>query len=488
VTEPTPPEARGAEPTAAEPTAAEPTAAEPTAAEPTAAEPTAAEPTAAEPTAAEPTAAEPPASPTLWRHTDFLKLWSAETVSQFGTQVSALAIPFVAILVLEANAFEIGLLGAIEFLPFILFTLPAGVWVDRLRRRPILIAGDIGRAAVLATIPLAYVFDVLTIYQLYLVGFIAGILTVFFDVAYQSYLPSLVDRSQIVEGNSKLQISVSAATIAGPGIAGALVGALTAPIAILVDAASFVGSALFIFGIRRHEPAPDRHVGADGQPREGMRREIASGLRYVLGHRYLRAIAATTGLSNLFGTIAFSIYLLYAVRDLGLSPAVMGLVFGLGNIGALVGALVASKTAVRFGVGRTIVGSIFLYGPSLLLIAIAPPSAPVPFLIAAGILAGFSGMVYNINQVSLRQAITPEAMQGRMNATMRFVVWGTIPIGGIVGGALGTAIGLRETIWIGAIGSLIAFLPVFLSPIRALRKIPEYGAAESDSTVPAPAS
>jgi MFS family permease len=438
-----------------------------------------------EPTAA---VAEPPAIPSLWRHPDFLKLWSAETVSQLGTQVSVLAIPLVAILVLEANAFEIGLLGAIEFLPFILFTLPAGVWVDRLRRRPILIVGDIGRAAVLATIPLAYAFDVLTIYQLYLVGFIAGIFTVFFDVAYQSYLPSLVDRSQIVEGNSKLQISVSAATIAGPGIAGVLVAAVTAPIAILADALSFLGSALFIFGIRRHEPAPDRHVAADGEPREGMRREIASGLRYVLGHRYLRAIAATTAISNLFGTMALSIYLLYAVRELNLSPQVIGIVFGLGNIGALVGALVASRTAGWFGVGRTIVGSIFLFGPSLLLIALAPPSSAVPFLVAAGVLGGFAGMVYNISQVSLRQAITPEPMQGRMNATMRFIVWGTIPIGQVVGGTLGTAIGLHETIWIGAIGSLIAFLPVFLSPVRALRTIPEYGAGDGEPLVAALAS
>jgi MFS family permease len=269
---------------------------------------------------------------------------------------------------------------------------------------------------------------------------------------------------------------VSAATIAGPGIAGVLVAAVTAPIAILADALSFLGSALFLFRIRRHEPAPDRRVAADGGPREGMRREIESGLRYVLGHRYLRAIAATTAISNLFGTMALSIYLLYAVRELDLPPEVIGVVFGLGNIGALIGALVGSRTAGRFGVGRTIVGSIFLFGPSLLLIAIAPPSSAVPYLVAAGFLGGFAGMVYNISQVSLRQAITPEPMQGRMNATMRFIVWGTIPIGQVIGGTLGTAIGLHETIWIGAIGSLIAFLPVFLSPVRALRTIPEYGA------------
>jgi len=416
-------------------------------------------------------------SPSLWRQRDFLKLWSAETVSQFGSQVSMLVIPLVAILVLDAGAFQVGLLATIEFLPFILFTLPAGVWVDRLRRRPILIAGDLGRAVVLATIPLAYAFDVLTIPQLYVVGFTAGTFTVFFDVAYQSYLPSLVERDQIVEGNSKLQVSVSAATIAGPGIAGVIVSLVSAPFAILVDALSFVGSALFIFAIRRHEQEPNHAAAATGAPREGMRREIAVGLRFVVGHPYLRSIAACTGLANLFMNIAFAIYLLYAIRVLGLSAGVIGIVFGIGNVGALLGALGASWAAIRFGVGRAIVWSAFLGGPALLLLAIAPTDAPVPFLVASGILVGISAMVYNINQVSLRQAITPEAMQGRMNATMRFIVWGTIPIGNLAGGTLGATIGLRETIWVGAIGSCLSFLPVALSPLRRLQTIPAYGSA-----------
>ncbi len=414
----------------------------------------------------------------LWRHPDFLKLWSAETVSQFGSQVSALVIPLVAILVLDAGAFQVGLLATIEFLPFIFFALPAGVWVDRLRRRPILIAGDIGRAVVLATIPLAYALDVLTMPQLYVVGFLTGTFTVFFDVAYQSYLPSLVDRNQIVDGNSKLQISVSAATIAGPGIAGVIVSVVSAPFAVLADALSFVGSALFIFAIRRDEQDPNHEADTTGAPREGMRREIAAGLRFVVGHPYLRSIAACTGLANLFMNIAFAIYLLYAIRVLGLSPGVIGVVFGIGNVGALLGALTASWAAVRFGVGRAIVGAAFLGGPALLLVAVAPTSAPVPFLVASGILAGISMMVYNINQVSLRQAITPEAMQGRMNATMRFIVWGTIPIGNLAGGTLGATIGLRETIWVGAIGSCLSFLPVFFSPVRRLLTIPAYGSPD----------
>jgi len=400
-----------------------------------------------------------------------MKLWSAETVSQFGTQVSLLAIPLVAITILQATPFEVGLLGTIEFLPFVLFALPAGAWVDRLRRRPILITGDIGRAIGLASIPIAYELGSLTIWQLYVVAFVNGVLTVFFDVAYQSYLPSLVERDQIVDGNSKLEISRSAAQIAGPGVAGVIIGAVTAPLAILADAASFVGSALFVFGIRRHEPAPDRHLDEHGQPRGSMRSEIATGLRYVVGHPFLRSIAASTGWFNLFSNIGFAIYLLYVVRVLGLTPAVIGLVIALGNVGTLVGAFAARPIADRLGLGRTIIGSMAVSSLSLFCVAIAPASAPVPLLVASGAFASL-GIVYNINQVSFRQAITPPRMQGRMNATMRFIVWGTIPLGSILGGILGGAIGLHETIWIGAIGELFAFLPLLVGPLRSLRAMP----------------
>lgn len=408
----------------------------------------------------------------LLRNRDFLKLWTGETISQFGTQVSLLAIPLVALSILKITPFEFGLLGTVEFLPFVLFALPAGAWVDRLRRRPVLIAGDVGRAISLASIPVAYQLGALSIWQLYVVGFVNGVLTVFFDVAYQSYLPSLVERDQIVEGNSKLEISRSAAQIGGPGAAGVLIGIVAAPMAIVADAASFIASALFVLGIRRREPAPDPHVDEHGQPRAGLRREVADGLRYVLGNRYLRSIAASTGWSNLFGTMAFVAYLPYMVRVLGLEAGVIGLVFGLGNVGTLAGAIFANRIGGRFGVGRTIIGSMFLSGPGMLLLAIAPRDAPVPYLVAAGLLFGISAVVYNINQVSFRQAITPERMQGRMNATMRFLVWGTIPVGNIVGGALATAIGVHETIWIGAVGSSAAFLPLLVGPLKHLREMP----------------
>jgi MFS family permease len=411
------------------------------------------------------------ASRSLFRHRDFVKLWSAETISQFGTQVTLLALPLIAATTLKVSPFEFGLLATIEFLPFILLSLPAGVWVDRLRRRPILIAGDLIRGAALVTIPIAFSLDALTIWQLYLVAFVNGCATVFFDVAYQSYLPSLVDRDRIIDGNAKLETTRSAAQISGPGIAGFLIGAVTAPIAILVDSVSFLLSAGFMVAIRRHEEQPEVVVDEHGKG-PSMRSEIAAGLRYVGGHRFLRSIAATTGLSNLFSQISFSILVLYLVRELTFTPELIGLAFSIGSIGFLLGALAAVRVGRRFGVGPTIVGSMFITGPAGLLVAIAPRETAFGFVAASVFIGGLGGAIYNINQVSLRQAITPERMQGRMNATMRFVVWGTIPVGATLGGFLGGVIGLHETIWIGAIGGLFVFLPVLLSPVRSIGAMP----------------
>jgi MFS family permease len=405
----------------------------------------------------------------LWLHRDFRSLWAAETISVFGTQISQLALPLVAVITLEASAFEVALLGVVEFAPFILISLPAGVWVDRLRRKPILVTADLGRAALLASIPVAYWLDALTIWQLYGVGFVVGVLTVFFDVAYQSYLPSLVSRQQLVEGNSKLEISRSAAQLAGPGFAGLLVEAVKAPGAVLVDAVSFALSALYLFRIKAEERAPTR---AERDAGPGMKQEVKEGLRWVFGNRYLRWIAASTATFNFFANILFAVYLVFAVRVLGLRPGVIGLVFAVSSIGYLVGALLANRLSRRFGVGPTIIlgaaGSI-----SLLLLAAAPTSNPIPFLIAAQAISSMGIPIYNITQVSFRQAITPERLQGRMNSVMRFIVWGVMPLGSLVGGALATWFGLRTAIWVGAIGMTLAVLPVLLSPVRTLREMPE---------------
>jgi len=418
---------------------------------------------------------EPAPRQSLFHHPNFLKLWVGDTISQVGTQVSQLAIPLIAILVLQASAFEVALLGTVQFLPFLLFTLPAGAWVDRLQRRPILIIGDLGRAIALASIPIAFALGSLTILQLYVVGFAMGILTVFFDVSYQSYLPSLVDRDQLVEGNAKLQASQSGAQTIGPTLGGYLIGVLTAPFAVVVDAVSYLASALFVFTIRGSEPPIPPADGPRGSRAERLRgfgREIREGIAYVVGHPYLRMIAASTSSSNLFSNVMFGIYFVYVVRVLGLDAVRIGLIGSLGSLGAVAGALTANRIAARIGVGRATVGSIALGGPAGLLVAIAPQGAAEPFLVAALALFGFSGLVYNINQVSFRQAITPERMQGRMNATMRFLVWGTIPIGSLIGGVLATVFGLATTIWISAILGFLPFLFIFFSPMRSLRTMP----------------
>lgn len=409
----------------------------------------------------------------LWRHPDFLKLWAGETISQFGSTIDDIAFPLVAILVLDASAFEVAALGTVLFLPFILFTLPAGVWVDRLPRRPVLIVGDFGRAALYATIPIAYVADVLTLWQLYAVGFLVGVFQVFFDVAYQSYLPSLVGRDQIIEGNSKFEISRSAAQISGPGIGGILVQIFTAPYAVLLDALSFLASGLFILGIRKKEARPERASRADGS-KATFREEVEEGLAFVFGNPNLRAQAGCTATSNFFFSLGFAVYLVFLVRDLGLSPGLIGVVLSIGASGSLVAAFTAMRLSRRFGIGPTTIAVVALQGPVMLLVAFAPSgNAAIPFLVAAQVVLGFTLVVYNVIQVSYRQAICPARLQGRMNSAMRFIVWGTIPLGTLAGGALATWIGLRETIAIGAVGGGLSFLWILLSPQRHLREMPE---------------
>lgn len=409
----------------------------------------------------------------LLRQVDFRRLWVGETISQFGSQVSLLAIPYIATVLLQATPFEVALLGAVQFLPFLLFTLPAGAWVDRMRRRPILISGDVVRVVALGTIPAAWGMRVLTIWQLYVVSFVAGIATVFFDVAYQSYLPSLVGREALVEGNAKLSASEASAQVVGPGLGGALVGLVGAPFAIIGDALSYLASALFVSRIERPEPHPEAERRAAGLAREPLRRQIAEGLRFVLHNPHLRAIAGATSSSNLFSTMIWAIIPIYLYRELGLSAATAGVIFGIGALGALAGAVVANQIAARAGLGRTIIASIALGGPAMLLVPLAPHDAPVAWLIVSVAVGSFGSVVYNINQVSYRQAISPTAIQGRMNATMRFLVWGTIPIGAILGGLVATVVGVHNAIWIGAFASCLPFLFVLLSPVRSLRNMPE---------------
>src|SRR5437773_8437364 len=297
----------------------------------------------------------------LWRHPDFIKIWTAATVSLFGTSISQIAIPVIAVLVLHAKPFEFALIETISFLPWLLFTLPAGVWVDRLPRRRILISSDLARAAMLITIPIASALNVLTIYQLYVVGFLNGVLTVFFDVADQSYLPTVVERGQLIEGNSKLQLSSSSAQLLGQPAGGAVVALITAPFAVILDAFSYVASAFLILGIKRQEPRVK--TGTLGEKGPGMRAEIAEGLRYILSNPMLSKIAACTGSSNLFSNISFAVLPLYILEDLQMSVPQYGALGGFLGAGVLLGALVADRISRWFGVGRTILGAVALGRP-----------------------------------------------------------------------------------------------------------------------------
>jgi MFS family permease len=401
----------------------------------------------------------------LWHNHDLLWLWSAQTVSQFGSQITGLALPLVAILVLEASTFEVAALTVVSWLALFLFSLPAGVWIDRLPRRPIMIAADWGRAIALASIPLAYMLDALTLGQLYAVGLVAGTLTMFFDLTYQSYLPAIVKREELGEGNSKLEVSRSAAQVAGPGLAGLLVSALTAPYAILVDAISFVASALSLGRIKHREELRTAPAG----DRRGFQAEIAEGLRFTLPHPIQRPIIVFVAISNFFVQMLFAIFLVYAVRELALPAVTIGLIFSLGSVGSLVGALTANRVARRLGIGPGLIAVATTGSLGLLLIPLAEGPLVIPLLVIANVLWGFFVLNYFVTAVSLIQAITPDHLLGRTNASRRFVVQSMVPLGALAGGVLGTYVGLRTTIAIGAIGAVLAVLPLFVSPLRRIR-------------------
>jgi MFS family permease len=406
----------------------------------------------------------------LLRNRDFVKLWTAESVSQLGSQVSLLALPLLAIKTLHASTFAVGALSAVEFAPFLIVGLPAGVFVDRRRRRPVLMAGDVGRAIALFSIPIAWWLGVLTLAQLFVVVFITGVLTVFFDVAYQSYLLALVDQDQLADGNSKLEISRSGAQIAGPGLAGTLVDLLGAPVAVVADAVSFVLSAISVLFIRRAEPPVEVAVASEAT---SVRAEIGEGLRYVLGHRVLRLIAGCTATSNYFNSMLQAVLLVYLVRTLHFSAGTIGLVFMFANVGFLVGAAGAGRVQRRLRLGRTIWLSILVCQLGGVVVAFSPRNHAFPWIVAGLLLTAVSNPIYNIAQVSYRQAITPNRMLGRMNATMRFMVWGTMPLGSLTGGLLGTVLGLQPTLMIGGLGGVLAVLWVIVAPVRTLDGVPE---------------
>ncbi|MFC4063224.1 MFS transporter [Planomonospora corallina] len=418
-------------------------------------------------------------SPSLFRHRNFTLLFGADVISQVGAQISMLALPLVAVVALHASPLETGLLVAAETAAFLLVGLPAGVWVDRMPRRRVLVAADVARAVLLGSVPVAWWLGVLALPQLYGVALGTGLATVFFDIAYQSYLPSLVERDRLVDGNAKLEIVRSAAGVAGPGAGGWLIQVLTAPVAVLADAVSFLVSALLLRRIDAVERVPERSA------RRGLAKEIGEGLRYVAGHPILRMIAAATATANFAGGIFAAIEMIFLSRVVGLSAGVIGLLFSVAAAGGLVGAAVVGPLTRRVGSARVIWLSALVFPPFMLLVPLTEPGWKLALFTLGTFMSSIGVVVYNVGQVSFRQAVTPERMLGRMNATMRFVVWGTLPLGGLAGGVLGEFLGARTTVWISAVLGMLFAVPLLLSPLRRMRDLPPAEPADDPAGGPA---
>lgn len=390
-----------------------------------------------------------------------MKLWAGQTISEVGSRLTRDGIPYTAVLVLNAPASQMGLLSAVGGASVLLFGLLAGVWVDRFRRRPIMIAADLARAIILVSIPMAALAQRLSMAQLYVVTALAGFCTVFFDVAYQSYLPALVERGNLLEGNSKLAMSASVAEIAGPSLTGILVQIITAPIAILFDAVSFLISAASVILIRKPEPAHPPHRTTP---------HPIAGLRFVFSHPMLRPLACFSVTLFLSMGLLGPLYVLYAIRELHITPAELGIAISLGGAGSLIGAGLAPAIGRRFGLGRTFIGSALLMAAAYASLPLAHGTRPLPliFLMVQQLFGDFALSTFMVNQLTLRQSVAPEEMLGRVNAAMQLMTRGVFPLSAVAGGILATAIGIRPTLAIAVAGIFAATLWLIVSPLRSL--------------------
>jgi MFS family permease len=405
----------------------------------------------------------------LWGAADFRNLWMSQTVSLFGTGITLLALPLVALLALGASPLEIGLLWAVEYLPILLIGLPAGVWVERLPLRAVMIGADLLRAVALLAVPIALALDVLTMPLLYVVTFLIGLGTLFYDVAQLSILPALVAEDRLVDANGKLELSRSVSQIGGPAVGGLMVQLLTAPLAVLADVVTYLSSAYYVFRIRK--PAPvDRPV-----EKTSLRRDIREGVRFVFGHPLMRPLLLCATLAEIASAIILALQVVYAAEVLSMGPVVIGVALAVGNGGGVLGALLAEPFARRFGTGTAFMVSIVLFTAGS---AILPMSVgPVTF--ATGMFVAYLGaFVFNVLQVSLCQAVTPPHLLGRMNSVFRFATWGVIPLGAAGGGLLVEHIGLPGVFWMAAGLNALSFLPPLLSTIPALREVVHHSAPE----------
>jgi MFS family permease len=405
----------------------------------------------------------------LWLSRDFRMLWTSSTVTAFGAQITNLALPLTAALLLHATPMQMGILVALETLPFALFSLHAGVLLDRVRKLPIVIAANLGRAIALLAIPLAAWSGMLSVEVLFVVGFLCGIQNVVGGAAYQVLLAQLAGRKRLVEANAKIALGETSSALVGPGLAGVLISAFTAPVAIAIDALGFLASA---FMLRRVAAPSD--VAQERQDC-GIWSEIAEGLRLVWGNRTLWGLAWLAGTWQFLHHMQIAVLILFATRDLGLSAGAIGVAFACGGLGCVIASSMAQRLSQRFGVGPVIVQGLILtaLGWQLFGLVSGGPAVVLVMLCATMLIFDFGAVLYGINYLSLRQAITPDRLLGRMTATMRFFTVASAPLGSLVGGALATVVGLRATLLtVGVCGLVLAAAAVIWSPVRAHRKLP----------------
>ena len=405
----------------------------------------------------------------LWKNTDFLNLWGSETISQFGSQISLLAIPLLAAVTLDATPLEMGILGAAGGFPRLILGFLAGPWVDRHRKRPIMVLTDVGRALVVLAIPVAALLDHLSIGLLLVVATLIGMMSVYFNTAYTAIIPVLVQRRQLGDANGKLMSSYSLAQTAGPAIAGTLISLLSAPVVMLVNCATYLWSAWFLRHIRKPEPPPPERAR-----RHHFRQEILDGFRVLVASPILRATTTCSVAISLSGNIFLAVYVLYMTNDLHLSSSGIGLVYASGGIGSLLGTFVSSWFARKLGVGRTIVWSAIACGllGMTVPLAILVPDHALPLIVFAECFQWMTLMVHDVNRVSLRQALTPDHLQGRVSASTQALYGGAQTLGLLAGGVVGDLFGVQVALIVGIAGMFAASWFVWASPTNEVRVMP----------------
>ena len=404
--------------------------------------------------------------PLLRENLVFRRFWTGQTISLMGDQVTLIALPLTAVLVLDANAAQMGYLVAAELIPNLLFALHAGAWVDRRgRRRQIMIATDLGRGAVIATIPLAYAFDALTIHQLYIVAFLVGTMSVLFQVAYSSLFIAVVERDSYVTASSLLAGSRAFSFVAGPSIGGVLVQILKAPVTLVIDSVSYLFSAGFLASIAPVEPPTET----------GERGQVVAGIKYVLRNRTMRASLLATATINLFNFAFHALFILYAVRSLDVRPGTLGLVLGAGAVGGLIGSVLTTRLSRRIGIGPAFLLGCIVFPVPLLLVPLAggPQWLVLAMLFLAEFGSGLGVMILDITAGSIFAALVPGRLRSRVSGAYTVVNYGIRPIGSLLGGFLGTALGLRPALWIATTCAIAGFLWLIPSPIPGMRELPQ---------------